>query len=377
MTLIAAIGVAIGTMALFLVLSAFSGLKEFSVDIMSYSDPDIRVVPSKGKIMFFDENQKNTLSQINGVAYFASVLEERAYFKHRNNEVIAYLRGVDSNYIKVVPIEKNLLHGTWVTRKYPSLVLGNELSNKLELSIYNNNSAIEVFIPKKGTKYISSISNSYRKMSYAFQGIYSISQDIDSKYIYANIDAVSSIMGLKKDEISHIEVKVKQGFDVFEIKEKIKSVLGSDFDVITKKELNSTFYKMLNTENLISYFVFTLILIVAMFNVVGAIIMIIINKKEHILTLYQMGLRLDDLKKIFILHGFLLSLLGLVIGLILGIALVILQEEYGFINISYNLPYPIDLNILNVLIVVLTMVILGFLASLLASSKVSFSLMKK
>ena len=152
--------------------------------------------------------------------------------------------------------------------------------------------------------------------------------------------------------------------------------MGNNYKIQTREQLNSVFYKMLNTENLVSYLVFTLILIIALFNVIGAILMMIIDKKDNLKTLFHLGSPIREIRKIFVLQGFLLTVYGLIIGLIIAIPFVLLQKKFGFIMITQSLAYPVEFHFTNVLIVVITIVVLGFLAAKIASGRISKKLVE-
>ncbi|MBL4939003.1 MAG: ABC transporter permease, partial [Lutibacter sp.] len=184
------------------------------------------------------------------------------------------------------------------------------------------------------------------------------------------------LLSYSSNQISAIELKVASSDDRDGIIEQLQQKLGSDFKIKTREQLNAVFYKMLNTENLASYLIFTLILIIALFNVIGAIIMMILDKRDNLKTLYSIGTTLKEIKHIFILQGFMLSVVGLFIGLSVGILLILLQKKYHFFMITRHLAYPVELTFLNVLTVIITILVLGFLASLIASSRISKNLIE-
>ena len=162
-----------------------------------------------------------------------------------------------------------------------------------------------------------------------------------------------------------------------EIASELQKQLGDQFRIQTKAQLNAIFYKVINTENFVSYLIFTLIAIVALFNVIGAIIMMIIDKKSNLKTLFNLGATLKEVKSIFVYQGFLLSFLGMMLGLLLGVILVILQQKYSLFMITDTIPYPVELRFSNILIVFVTITILGFVAAKIASSRLSKVFIKK
>jgi lipoprotein-releasing system permease protein len=156
-----------------------------------------------------------------------------------------------------------------------------------------------------------------------------------------------------------------------EIAKQLQNNLGSDFTVQTKEQLNEVFYKVINTENFVSYLIFTLIIIIALFNVIGSIIMMIIDKKDNLKTLFGLGATIAEIKKIFVIQGFLLTFFGMIFGLFLGVILVLLQKEYGWFMITESLAYPVEFRFFNLLIVVFTITILGYIAAKIASSRIT------
>jgi lipoprotein-releasing system permease protein len=176
------------------------------------------------------------------------------------------------------------------------------------------------------------------------------------------------------NQISALEFKLRDGFDEKEIRASIKKILGDKIILKNKFELNDALHKMLNTENLAVYLIFTLILIIALFNVIGSIIMMILDKKKTLYTLYNLGATLKDIRKIFFLQGSLMTLFGGLIGLILGLILVWLQKTFGLVMLTASLPYPMSIKIENILLVYFTISILGIGAAKIASSRITRNL---
>ena len=194
--------------------------------------------------------------------------------------------------------------------------------------------------------------------------------------MYSNLSLAQDLLNYKTDQISAIEIKVNADYDVKEVQQDLELSLGDRFDVRTRQQLNSVFYKMLNTENLVSYLVFTLILVIALFNVIGAIVMMIIDKRENLKTLFHLGSSIREIRKIFVFQGFLLTVFGLFVGLLLSIPFVLLQKKYGFIMITQSLAYPVEFRLVNVIVVIITLLFLGFLAAKIASARISKKLVE-
>ena len=376
-TFIAAIGVIVGTLALFIVLSGFSGLREFSIGFLNTSDPDIKITSKKGKSFLVSKEINSILDNEKGIAFYSKVIEERAFFDFKNKTHIAYIKGVDSNYIKVNRMDTTVYVGTWLDKEIPlGAVVGNGISNLLSVGVFDFLEPLKIYVPKPGEGYITNPNNAFSKINTQAIGVFSLTDEMDRKFTFISLAVAQQLLNYTPNQVSAIEIRVKSIEDREVIITKIKSALGDDFVVENREQLNAVLYKMLNTENLASYLVFTLILIIALFNVIGAIIMMILDKKDNLKTLYNLGATIKEIKRVFILQGFLLSVVGLVIGLSLGILLVLLQKKYHLFMITQHLAYPVEFTFFNVLTVIVTILVLGFLASKIASSRISKKLVE-
>ena len=209
-------------------------------------------------------------------------------------------------------------------------------------------------------------------------GIYAINDDLDSKYVFADLGFVQELMDFSTTQVSGIEFKIQPNSDEQQLLLKIEKIISSPsqkIEVKNREELNATLHKMLNTENIAIYLIFSLVIIIALFNLIGALIMMILDKKANLKTLYNLGTEIKNLKQIFLLQGTLLSVVGGIIGLGLGVIIVIIQQQFQLIMITDSLAYPVVFDFLNIMIVFGTIVILGFIASLIASSRVTKKLL--
>lgn len=376
-TLIATIGVIIGTLALFIVLSGFSGLRTFSVNFLSASDPDIKITAIKGKSFDFNTNIQTLLNNQNGIASYSKVIEERAFFEFNKKTHIAYIKGVDTNYINVNSVDTTVYVGTWLDKKIPfGVVIGNGISNTLSVGVFDFLEPLKIYVPKPGKGYITNPKNAFNKINTQPIGIFALTDDIDKKFTFISLELAQELLSYSPNKISAIELRVNNSSEREKIIAELKSNIGDQFKIETREQLNAVFYKMLNTENLVLYLIFTLILIIALFNVIGAIIMMILDKRDNLKTLYSIGATIKEIKRVFILQGFMLSVFGLFIGLSIGVILVLLQKKYQLFMITQHLAYPVELTFLNIITVIITMLFLGFLASKIASSRISKKLVE-
>ncbi|WP_433765061.1 ABC transporter permease [Flavobacterium ginsenosidimutans] len=372
---IASMGIIVGTMALFVVLSVFSGLKVFSLSFTNEIDPDLKLVSTYGKSFLLTPDQENQIKKINGVASYTKIIEERVLFLFKDKQQVTYLKGVDSLYPVVNDIKKKLFNGQWLKPDSFQVVIGYGLSQNFSMGILDFENPLQVFAPKPGKGAIDNPEEAFNKTDVLPVGIYSISEDLDSKYVFADLGLVQELLMYKPNQISGIEFKLKENADEASVTAQLNSIFKNKITLKNRAQLNESLYKMLNTENIAVYLIFTLVIIVALFNLIGALIMMILEKKGNLKTLFNLGTDISHLRKIFLLQGTLLSVFGGIIGLVLGVILVILQQQFELIMITPTLAYPVVFTAENVLIVMTTIISLGFVASLIASSRVSKKLL--
>ena len=376
-TVIASFGVIVGSLALFVILSGFSGLRTFSYNLLDVSDPDIKITATKGKSFFVTADLMENLNQNRSIKETSSIVEERVFLEYNDKTEIAYIKGVEENYTNISKIDAALSAGTWLQTDYSNTaVIGRGISNKLSLGILNYGVPLKIMIPKPGTGFINP-RNPFYKIKTQIVGIYEGTEEFESKYVFTSIEQARSLLRYKENQVTSIALKVTDLQEAAAVASFLGARLGKDFKVQTKAQLNAVFYKVINTENFVSYLIFTLIVIIALFNVIGAIIMMIIDKKQNLKTLFNLGATLKEIKKIFIFQGFLLTFFGMCVGLFLGTILVLLQKKFELFMIVPNLAYPVEFRVTNLLIVFCTITILGFLAAKIASSRISEDFIEK
>ncbi len=362
-------------MALFVVLSVFSGLKVFSLSFSNDIDPDLKISSTLGKSFFISPNQESQIKEIDGLVSYSKIIEERVLFVFNGKQEVTYLKGIDPAFSQVNAIKKKLFNGQWLKPDSDQVVVGYGIAEKFSMGLLDFNNPLEVLVPKPGKGTIENPADAFNKMVVIPVGIYAVSEDLDSKYVFADLGLTQELLEYKTNQISGIEVKIKNSTDESVISSKLQTIFNNKITIKNRAQLNESLYKMLNTENIAVYLIFTLVIIVALFNLIGALIMMILDKKGNLKTLFNLGTEIKDLRKIFLLQGTLLSVLGGIIGLLIGIGIVLLQQHYQLIMITPSLAYPVLFSIENVLIVLGTIVTLGFVASLIASSRVSKKLL--
>lgn len=361
--------VVLGAAALFIVLAGFAGLKHFTLSFSSTFDPDLKILPAKGKYLSLTSQDTLKLQQISQVAHFTKVLEEQVFLTHNQKNHIAYIKGVDEQYPKVNEIDSIIVLGNWQLTP-PSVVVGGTIFNKLGLNLTDASSPLQIVVPKAGKGSILSDPMPYRQAFSVVQGIYQLTEDLDKKYVFSSLDEARFLLGVTPDKVSAIEVKLVPQADEKTATEAIAHAFEQPVIVKNRVQLNDALYRMLNTENIAVYLIFILVLIIALFNLVGAIIMMILDKKDDLQTLYALGMNQRQMRQIFFWQGTMASVVGATIGIALGAIIVWLQQQFSLVMISPTLAYPVAITPMNTLIVFATIVVLGLLASLVASSRV-------
>lgn len=370
-TLIAGIGVFAGALALFIVLSGFAGLKEFSIQYTNDIDPDLKVIPSKGKYFNIDSIQAKKLRELEGVVGYSKVIEERVLLTYNNRSMPAMIKGVDFNFNNITATNHALVAGFWFNQDEQHVVMGSAISRKLSMGLSGYGDILELRVPIPGKGIITDPTKAFKSVNTVPVGVYNINEELNDKFVFAPFSLAKNLLNLNQNEVSGIEFKLIPGTKEKTIKAELQNIFGEEVIVKNRIELNDELYKMLNTENLAVYLIFTFVLIIALFNVGGAIVMAILDKRENIVTLFNMGADAKTIQRIFFLQGSLLTFIGGVLGLGIGILVVLLQQKYGLVMIGHNLPYPILLEFKNLIIVFITIMVLGIFASLIGSTRVS------
>lgn len=370
-TIIASIAVIISSLVLFIILSGFSGLRTFSYNLLDASDPDIKISAVKGKSFVATDDIFKIINENSAVEASSKIIEERVFLEYNDKNEIAYIKGVEENYTQITSIDEVLSIGNWLDQEYTNTaVVGRTIARKLSLGVRSFGEPLSILVPKPGVGFINPL-NAFYKSDVQIIGLYAGTEEFESKFVFVTLQQAEDLLKFQENQVTALELKLLEGSDSDKVANELQIALGEAYKVQTKEQLNEVFYKVINTENFVSYLIFTLIVIIALFNVSGTIIMMIIDKKENLKTLHSLGATVTEIKNVFILQGFLLTFSGMIVGLILGVLLVFLQNKFGLLMIMEDLPYPVEFRFTNLLIVFSTITILGFIAAKIASSKIS------
>ena len=375
-TIIAVIGVILGAASLFIVLSGFAGLKDFTLQFSSVVDPDLKAETAQGKSFILTENDISKLNNLNAIAQYSKIVEERVVIASQDKNSIATIKGVDEHFQNVVEIDSVIDRGTWLEQKSRQIVVGWGISNNLSLGILDFTRPINIYVPKPGKGQITATNNAFNSIEAISVGVFFINEKLNDTYLFAPIDLAQNLLNYQPNQISAIEFKLKNGADEAVAKQKIQAILGNKVVIKNRAQLNDALYKMLNTENLAVYLIFTLVLIIAFFNVIGSLIMMMLDKKRSLNTLFNIGVTVRDIRRIFFYQGSLMSIIGGFIGILVSLIIVFLQKTCSLVMITPSLSYPVTIQLENVFIVFITISVLGIVASKIASVRITKSLVE-
>lgn len=370
-TIIALIGVVLGAASLFVVLSGFAGLKDFTLQFSTIIDPDLKAETVVGKSFNFTEAQREQLNAIDDIALYSEVIEERVIAYSEGKNYLASIKGVDANYNEVSSIESVIPHGSWLEQKTNQIVAGWGVSQNLSFGVLDYGKAVNIYVPKPGKGQITSTKNAFNTVRAINVGIFDVNEKLNDTYVYASISLARRLLNYQPNQISAIEFKLKEDADEASVQAQIQNILGSNIVVKNRVQLNDALYKMLNSENLLIYLLLTLVSALLIFNVIGSIIMMILEKKPSLNTLFNLGVPIKNMRKIFFLQGSAITLIGCIVGLFLGFLIVLIQQTFGLVPITPTLAYPVSIKLENFIIVFLTISVLGILSSKISATRVT------
>ena len=368
-TSIAVGAILVATAALFVILSVFTGLEQMNLQFYSNVNPEIKISPSKGKILPHIDQLEKKLQSNPQIASYSKVIEEKIYIDYNGMQDIAYLKGVDQNYTKVTRLDTVIYGGQFIDFGFDdNFVVSNGIAQRLQLYIDTDNAAT-LMMPKAGTGLIKQESDALTKAKAYSVGVFILNEQYD-KHIFAPISLAQKLLEVDEKSAYAIDVKTIGTIDFNKVKSNLKKELGDQYKIETRQDLDSAFLKVMNMENLIIYLIFTLVIIIACFNLAGTIIIIILDKTKEIQTMYSFGLSRNQIRQIFANTGLIITTIAMVLGLIIGTGLGILQTNYGLVMASATIPFPFAFSAFNYVIVIATVLGIGGFVSWLISRQV-------
>lgn len=367
-------GIIVGTASLIIVLSAFNGFEDLVQRLYSTFYPDITVTPAQGKVFVPDSVQLAKIRQIDGVEEISQTLEENVLLAYNKQEHIATIKGVDSMYQYVTAVDDSVYYGDYILN-YQYLnynlncaVFGSGVANTLNLNLGLDYPPVQIFMPRRGIKGSANPRNTFVQRGIQPMGVFRIQQEFDSKYVITSLDFMHELLEYTNGEVSSLEIKTNGKRDVDDIMKDISAIVGNSFDVKNRVMQNEFLYRVMRTEKWAVYFILTFIFIIAAFNMIGSIAMLVIDKKKDIGILRSLGATEASVRNIFFVQGVLQTLVSIAIGFAIATLLCWLQMKYGLITIPGQgtfvvTAYPIALEWNDYVSVFFTVFIIGCIAS--------------
>ena len=365
-------GVALATLALVCTLSVFNGFQDLVTTMFTAFDPELKITAVSGKVFDAQDDRIQSLKQMPEVEVFSESLEDNVMVQYKDRQAMAVIKGVEDNFNQLTAIDSILygrgemvLHDEVVAYAIPGIELVSILGTGVRFL-----DPLEIYAPKRGSKInVASPASSFNSDYLHSSGlVFAVNQQkYDASYILTSLKFARDLFQYDT-EVSSIELKLKEGANINKVQGRIASLLGKDFQVLNRYEQQADTYRIMEVEKLISYLFLTFILLIACFNVIGSLSMLIIDKRADVVTLRNLGANDETIKQIFLLEGCLISFLGALIGVVLGVALCLVQQEFGLISLGSGDSagafvvdaYPVNVQLTDVLLVLLTVLVISF-----------------
>jgi lipoprotein-releasing system permease protein len=366
---ISAIGICIGTFALVVVLSVFNGFDGLIKSYFSLLDPDLRMTPKSGK--FFDPAfiTDSVLRNFSGVESYAMVIEDHALVTYNDRQFIATVKGVPSNFSQITGIDTLMVAGKFFLESKDGAffaIVGQGVASYLGINL-NSVEPMHIYAPKKGLKVSLNPTNSLNYNYIYPSGVFSLLEEIDAHMVFVPIHFASELFE-SGNNISAVEIKTAKGFNEKKIRKELENKIGSSFEIKNKYQQHDALYKTMKSEKWVTYLVLAFILVIASFNILGSLSMLIIDKKEDIGILRSMGASNQLIRRIFLFEGWMISILGTISGLILGILVCWIQIHFELVTLpgegSFVISaYPVSIHLLDLFLITTVVMVIGFLAA--------------
>jgi lipoprotein-releasing system permease protein len=372
---ISIVAIIIGTASLILVLSVFNGFEDLVKSLYSSFYPDVKIAPISGKQITLTQQQLNQIRSVKGVRSVSLIAEEKALLQNGDYQSIVYLKGVDENYTSVTTVSDHIIKGSFNTGQpdRPLLVLGDAIENAVGVQSDRNLSPLVVYLPKKTEADLSNPLESISSDTINTSGSFRIQSDFDNKYAITNLGFVKQMLGMPNDVYSNAEISIRGDANEKEVKKSLMNILKNKYSVQTRYEQNRSLYSIMQVEKWVIYAILSLILTVASFNMIGALTMLVLEKKQDISVLHALGARQTFIQKIFLSEGLLLGIIGGAGGMLIAYLLAFVQITYKIIPLegnSFLIDYfPVKLFFTDFLLVGLTVMAIALLASWIPARK--------
>ncbi|HOF80792.1 MAG: ABC transporter permease [Bacteroidota bacterium] len=363
-------GVTVGAMALIIVLSVFNGFETLVISLFNSFNPDLEIKVKKGKTFSMSTFPAEEVIKLAGVKALTEVVEENALLKYRNNQFLATVKGVSDNIVNTSGLDTMLIEGRFTLHEMdqPRIILGAGVAYYLNASLNDLLYPITVYLPRREANIGASIEKAFNSENIFPSAVFSIQQDFDTKYTIVPIEFARELLDYE-DEVTSIELSLNKSANVEKVKKEIIQLIGNDYEVRNRFEQQVLLYRIMKSEKWSIFLILSFILVIAAFNVISSLTMLILDKKDDVRTLHNLGATDQLIKRIFMLEGMMISIGGAVLGLILGGLISWLQQEFGLISLGDGSgsfvvdAYPVKLLAKDFLIVFLVVLAIGFLVA--------------
>ncbi len=362
------VGVAIGTMALVIVLSVFNGLEDLIRSLYSSFDPEIKITASTGKSFEVDDHFLEKINNVKGVDIVTEVIEDNAYARYRDAEMVVKIKGVGNNFIDQQRIDQTIVHGELKLKKegINYAIIGRGVQYMLGISPSNDFYTLQLFYPKNIRPGSLSATNIYNQRNILPGAIFAIEKQYDESYVFVPLDFAQELMEYGNKRTS-LEIKASPGANIRTLQNSLKELLGEDFKVLNSDEQHSGLLRAIKIEKLFVFITFSFILAVASFNIFFSLTMLAIDKKKDIAILYAMGATDKIIRGVFLKEGALIAFIGAASGLGLGLLICWLQQTYGLVSMGMQTSvldaYPVKMKFTDFIYTGLSIILITFLAS--------------
>ncbi|MCC5927723.1 MAG: ABC transporter permease [Cyclobacteriaceae bacterium] len=367
-SLISMLAVAVGTMALVVVLSVFNGLEDLIRSLHNYFDPELKIVPSSGKSFEVNDEMLESIRNTEGVAILTQVVEDNAYVQYRNAKMVVNLKGVEENFIEHRRLDKRMVQGELKLREngIDYAIMGRGVQYALNVMNMAEMHSLQIYYPRKGRVSTANIASSLNRMNIMPAGVFAIEKQYDMSYIFVPLGFAIDLLDYENRRTS-LEVKVQDGYSINATQRRLKALLGEHYEILNSDEQHSSLLKAIKIEKLFVYLTFSFILLVASFNIFFSLTMLAIDKKKDIAILYAMGANNKLIKSIFLSEGAIISFSGAFLGLSIGLIICIIQQQFGIVSMgmatSVLESYPVKMQAGDFLYTGLTIILITLAAS--------------
>ena len=376
-------GITFGTMALIIVLSVFNGFEALVITMFNSINPDLHISVNEGKTFELDSIQKSAIKKIKGVVYYTEVVEENVLLKYNDKQHIAVIKGVSNDFFKMSKICKLIFNGNCEVKEgdVNYALIGNGVATVLDINTDDYLNMLSIYVPRKGTRSSTDPTKAFNYRLIQPGGLFSVEYEYDSKYIITDIAFARDLLSYNK-EVTAVEIGIDSGFEIDKVKSEVQKILGNSYTVKNRFEQQEILYKVMKSEKWAVFLILTFILLIAIFNVIGTLTMLVIEKKNDISILWTLGANNKLLKKIFFIEGVFISFSGAVIGLFLGGIICLIQQIYGVITMNSGRTfvvdaYPVKMQFIDFFLVFITVMIIGVIAAYIPIRKIKINSLEK